>query len=229
MSWMSFPRRPGRYRTVKGPPEALVVLLPDLGSPAATLASVAARWSASVPTASFLALDGLGQLGAGSDSAASASTGPGAMPARLDRASHDLETLLASQLHSHCLNSYGLVLVGFGYGGTLALHLLLHRGFGCTGVLAIAAQFESSLPRVRTTDSKVRLVECSAGARIDHARLRDRVALLMSRGLDARGVLVAASPLSVNTIRHGGAYLVELVASAQRGGRLHVAGGSSHA
>ena len=45
---------------------------------------------------------------------------------------------------------------------------------------------------------------------------------IVERGIDTRGVLLMGSALSDETVRHGGAYLVELVASAQRRGRFHV-------
>jgi len=59
--------------------------------------------------------------------------------------------------------------------------------------------------------------------------LRDAVAWLTARGLDTRGVVLAGSPMSDEAIRHGGAYLVELVATAQRAKRFHVNLESSHA
>jgi hypothetical protein len=59
--------------------------------------------------------------------------------------------------------------------------------------------------------------------------LCDLVAQLTTRGIDARGILLGGSALSDEAIRHGGAYLVELVATAQRGDHLHVNRESSHA
>jgi len=56
---------------------------------------------------------------------------------------------------------------------------------------------------------------------VSHGSLRDAVALLAARGIDARGVMLVGSVLSEEAIRHGGAYLVELVATAQRGDRIH--------
>jgi hypothetical protein len=66
---------------------------------------------------------------------------------------------------------------------------------------------------------KVRLIACLGDAA--HSSLRDDVALLTARGIDTRGVLLSGSGLSQEAIRHGGAYLVELVATAQRGARFH--------
>jgi predicted esterase len=230
MSWMFFRSRLGRDQIAQEPPEALVILLHDLGASAVSLASVAAHWSVSVPAATFIALDGLEQLDAGSfDPGAAPGTDVSAEPTLLDRASDHLETLLRHQLHSQGLDANRLVLVGFGYGGTLALHLLLRQGWSCAGILAIAAQLVSPLPRILRIDCKVRMVDCAGDAQIDHSRLRERVARLTALGLDTRGVLLAGSPFSENAIRHGGAYLVELVATAQRGGRFHADRESSRA
>src|SRR5882757_9070150 len=46
----------------KGSPKALVLLLRDAGTAIETVASVAARWAASVPAAAFVALDGIRQI-----------------------------------------------------------------------------------------------------------------------------------------------------------------------
>jgi phospholipase/carboxylesterase len=43
----------------KGSPQALVVLLHELGTSAAMLTPLAARWAATVPTTAFIALDGI--------------------------------------------------------------------------------------------------------------------------------------------------------------------------
>jgi pimeloyl-ACP methyl ester carboxylesterase len=230
MSWMSFNRRLGRDRIAKGAPEALVVLLHDLGTPAATLTSIAARWSVTVPTTAFIALDGIEQLDVRScdlPPAADAIAGRESTP--LDRAACNLEALLEHQLRSRRLDGTRLVLVGFGYGGTLALHLLLRRSWRCAGILAFAPQMVRPLPRILRIDCKVRLIDCVADGQTDHSSLRDDVALLSTRGIDARGVLLSGSPLSDEAIRHGGAYLVELVATAQRGDRFHVSRENSHA
>jgi predicted esterase len=224
MSWMSFSRRSGG-RIAKGAAQALVVLLHDLGTPAATLTSIAARWSPTVPTTAFVALDGIDQLAVrssdfGTDAALLSSAD--AEPIPLDRAAPNLEALLEHQLRSRRLDATRLVLVGYGYGGTLALHLLLRRGWSCAGVLAFAAQLMLPLPRVLRVDPKVRLIDCVADGHIGHGNLRDFVALLTARGIDARGVTLSGSVLSDEATRHGGAYLVELVATAQRGARFHV-------
>lgn len=225
MSWMSFSRCLGRDRVAKGAPAALVVLLHDLGASAETLTTIAARWSASVPTTAFIALDGIEQL----DVSAGHPDAPArAEPTPLDRAARSLETLLDYQLRSRRLDATRHVLVGFGYGGTLALHLSLHRSWRCAGILTFAAQLVRPLPRILRIDCKARLIDCTVNAQTDHSRLRDDVALLNARGIDARGVLLSGSPLSNEAIRHGGAYLVELVATALRGDRFHVERESSH-
>jgi pimeloyl-ACP methyl ester carboxylesterase len=231
MSWMSFTRRLGRDRIAERSPEALVVLLHDLGASAVTLTSIAARWSATVPTTAFIALDGIEQLNVRPCDPPRVAPGAnaGTKPTLLDRAAHTLEALLDHQLRSRCLDGTRLVLVGFGYGGTLALHLLLHRSWRCAGILAIAAQLISPLPRILRIDCKVRLIDCMANAQTDHSSLRDDVALLTGRGIDARGIVLSGSPLSDEAVRHGGAYLVELVATAQRGDRFRVERESSHA
>ena len=231
MSWMSFSRREGRDRTAKGAPEALVVLLHDLGASAVTLTPIAARWSVTAPATAFIALDGIEQLSIRSCDLPHAAHGAnaGTEPTLLDRAAHNLEALLEHQLRSRRLDGTRLVLVGFGYGGTLALHLLLRRSWRCAGILAFAAQLVRPLPRMIRIDCKVRLIDCTADAQTNHSSLRDDVALLTGRGIDARGVVLSGSPLSDEAVRHGGAYLVELVATAQRGDRFHVERESSHA
>jgi predicted esterase len=192
----------------RGSPEALVVLLHDHGASPSLLTPVAARWATSVPTTAFIALDGTQQLHPyPPEHDASAA-------ALLDRASRQLAPLLEQELRSRGLDAGRLVLVGFGHGATLALHAMLHHG---AGVLAFATQPLRPLPRILRVDHKVRLIACVRDGDGDdgHGRLRNVVALLTARGIDARGVVLAGSALSDNAIRHGGAYLVELVASAQ--------------
>ena len=225
MTWTRFSHGFRRDPIVKGSPEALVVVLHDIGADAAALTSVGTRWATTVPTAAFVALDVTAQLDplfcrpplhTMFDLDASVE------PTVLDRVARRLEPLLEQQLRSCRLSAGRMVLVGFGYGGTLALHLLLRQGWSCAGVLAFAAKLMRPLPRMLRVDRKVRLIECVEDGDIGHGRLRDVVALLTGRGIDTRGVLLAASVLSDEAIRHGGAYLVELVATAQRGDRFHV-------
>jgi phospholipase/carboxylesterase len=198
----------------KRSPEALVVLLHDLGSGAARLTPLVARWAAAVPTTAFIALNGNEQLDASSYGSVE--------PAVLDRAARHLEQLIEQQLGDYGLDSSRLVLVGFGYGGTLVLHMLLRRGWDCAGVLAFGAKLVRPLPLGLRVGAKVRLIECVPERDIGQTRLRDSVALLTARGIDARGVLLVGSVLSDETIRHGGAYLVELVGTAQRGNQLRL-------
>jgi predicted esterase len=129
--------------------------------------------------------------------------------------------LLEQQLRACRLDASRLVLAGFGYGGTLALHMLRRKAWRCAGVLAFAARMTRPLPRILRIDRKVRLIECVEDPEVSHGSLRDAVALLAARGIDARGVMLVGSVLSEEAIRHGGAYLVELVATAQRGDRIH--------
>ena len=213
MSWISLTRLRRRDRIAKRPPHSLVVLLHDRDASAASVTSIAARWSVTVPDTTFIALDGLEQLTAPAGDATSAANDA---PGSLDIAAQRLEILLDHQVRSHRLDRARLVLVGFGHGGTIALHLLLRRSWSCAGILAIAAQLAHPLPRVLRIDCKVRLIDCAIQSQAHHGRLRDDVALLNACGIDARGVLLSAAPLADEAVRHGGAYLVELVATAQR-------------
>jgi hypothetical protein len=195
-----------------GSPEALVVLLHDHGASPSVLTPVAARWATSVPTTAFIAFDGTQQLHPyplEHDASAAA---------LLDRATRLLAPLLEQQLRSRRIEADRLVLVGFGLGGTLALHMVLHGAQSCAGVLAYAAQLVRPLPRILRIDRKFRLIACGGGGDGGHGRLREVVASLTARGIDARGVVLAGSVLSDEAIRHGGAYLVELVATAQQHG-----------
>lgn len=232
MTWMQFSNGFRLDPIARGSPEALVVLLHDLGATAATLTPIATRWATTVPTTAFVALDGIAQRdppSGGLPQHAMLDLDGSAEPTELDRGARHLEPLLEQQLRSCRLHASRLVLAGFGYGGTLALHLLLRRGWGCAGVLAFGAKLTRPLPRILRVDHKVRLIECVGDGHIGHSSLRDVVTLLTARGLDTRGVVLTGSPLSDEAIRHGGAYLVELVANAQRGGRFHMDRESSHA
>jgi hypothetical protein len=194
MTWMRFSHGLRLDPVAKGSPEALVVLLPDLGAAAAML-PVAARWATTVPTTAFIALDGGEPLD---------------------------ELVLSEQLRSFRLDATRLVLAGFGNGGTLALHMLFHQGWRCAGILAFSAQLPRLPRRILTTDIKVRLIECADDGHLAHGSLRDAVASLMARGIDARGTSLPGSVLSEAAIRHGGAYLVELIATAQRGAGFRI-------
>ena len=221
MRWKQFSGGLRLEPIAKGSPEALVVLLNDFGAGAARLLPVAAGWAAAVPTTAFIALKGIEKPDPLDGSAELTS---------LDRAARHIEPLI-EHLRARRLDPSRLVLAGFGSGGTLALHMVLWRGWKCAGVLAFGAKLMRPLPRVLSVDCKVRLIECVAESRTDQTRLRDSVALLRlrdfvalltTRGIDARGVLLAGSVLSDETIRHGGAYLVELVGTAQRGDPLRL-------
>jgi dienelactone hydrolase len=190
MGWIRFSHGLRLGPSAKGPPEALVVLLPDLGTATAMLMPVASRWATTVPTTAFVVLDSK---------------------------EASVEPLLSEQLRNFQLDANRLVMVGFGYGGTLALHMLLRQGWNWAGVLAFSARLTRLPGRILRTDIKVRLVECVDDRHADHASLRDVVASLTARGIDVRGTSLPGSFLSAAAIRHGGAYLVELVATAQRG------------
>jgi hypothetical protein len=217
MSWVRFPDGLRLDPVAQGSAEALVVLLHDGDASAAALTAIAQRWAPAVPRAAFTILDRLdpvdGQSGNPIDISAEWTA--------LDRAARHLAPLLEQQLHFYSLEARHLVLVGFGYGGTLALHMVLHQRWSCAGVLALTARPIFPPPRVLRIGRKVRLIESVAPGPVVRSSLRDVVAQLAARGIDTRGVLLAGSTLSDEVIRHGGAYLVELVATAQEGDHLH--------
>jgi predicted esterase len=229
MTWTQFSHGLRLDPLANGSPEALVILLHEFGASATTLTPIAARWATTVPTTAFIALDRSEQLEPASSGLPLHTIDASAEPTVLDRATRHLEPLLEHQLRSCRLDASRLVLVGFGYGGTVALHLLLRQGWSCAGVLAFAAKLARPLPLILSGNYKVRLVERVGDGHIGHGNLRDVVALLTARGIDTRGVVLAGSTLSDEAIRHGGAYLVELVATAQRGDRFRVGRESNHA
>ena len=62
MTWKQFSRAFRFDPIIKGLPEALVILLHDLGSGAARLNPLASRWAEAVPTTAFISLNGIEQL-----------------------------------------------------------------------------------------------------------------------------------------------------------------------
>lgn len=218
MSWVQFADGLRLDPIINRSPEALVVLLHDFGESAATIAPIAAGWAPAVPTTAFIALDGLERV----DGSSGDPLDIAAESAALRSATRHLEPLLERQLRVHRLDASRLVLVGFGYGGTLALHRVLHQGRSCAGVLAFTARLIRPLPRFLRIGRKVRLIESVAPGPLARSSLRNVVALLTARGIDTRGILLRGSPLSDEAIRHGCAYLVELVATAQLGDHLHL-------
>jgi predicted esterase len=225
MSWLQFPDGLRLDQDAKGSPEALVVLLRDASTTAATLIPIAQRWAAAVPTTAFVALEILDPIGASFCGPIDGNNDP----ALFDRATRHLEPLLEQELRFHHLDASRLVLVGFRYGGTLALHMVLVQGWSCAGVLAFNARLVRPLPRILRIGRKIRLIESVPPAAIAPNHMCDLVAQLTARGIDTRGVLLDGSALSDQALRHGAAYLVELVATAQRGDHLHVSPESSHA
>jgi pimeloyl-ACP methyl ester carboxylesterase len=212
---MEFPHGLRLDPIAKGPPQALVVLLPDRGASAATLTPIAGRWATTVPTTAFIVLEKIEQR-----DPRSCGVPPSPKPTVISCVTRHLELLLEHQLNSCRLDASRLVLVGFGYGGTLALNMLLRQGWSC-GVLAFSAKLTRPLPRLLSGGHKVRLIECVGDGHVGETSLRDAVTLLTGRGMDTRGVVLASSSQSEEAIRHGGTYLVELVATAQRGQRYH--------
>ena len=232
MTWTRFSHGHRLDPVGKRSPEALVILLHDLGASSLALTPIAARWATTVPTTMFIALDAVEPLDPPSSGLLPHPVlGPdgSAEPTMLNRATRLLEPLIEQQLRSCRFDASRLVLVGFGYGGTLALHMVLRRGRNCAGVLAFAANPTRPLPQVPRVARKVRLIESVKNGHSGQTSLRDLVALLAARGIDARGVLLTGSVLSDESIRHGGAYLVELVATAQRGDPFNVNRERSHA
>jgi predicted esterase len=213
----------------KETPKALVVLLQDFGTPVATLASVAARWAVSVPTSAFVALEVDERVGQIADAVQNTIAGPGgrAEPELLDRAARNLAPLVAQELRARRLDASRLVLVGFGSGGTLALHTVLRRHWNCAGVLAFAPALKDPPPRIVRRSHKIRLIDGIGDIGGVPAGSRDIVSILMDRGIDVRRVRLGGPMLSEEAIRHGALYLAELVATAQWGGRLPVAQGAA--
>jgi pimeloyl-ACP methyl ester carboxylesterase len=180
-----------------------------------------------VTTSAFVALDESDQLQPDSRSLPNSVLDAANELVLINGTTRNLAPMMEDQLRAFRLNADRVVFVGFGFGGTLALHMSLHQGWRCAGVLAFTANLIRPLPRVVRMAHKVRLIECPRDAA--HSSLRDDVALLTARGIDARGVLLSGSTLSPEVIRHGEAYLVELVATAQRGDRFQVKRGTSRA
>ncbi|HVI88954.1 MAG TPA: hypothetical protein VM659_11650 [Dongiaceae bacterium] len=224
MTWLQFSHGLWLDPVAQEPPGALVVLLRDAGDSVAALTPVVARWAKIVPTTAFAALQ---------------ESSPPDLPARglppqgrhhagvvgetsaLDHAVHLIEPQLEELLRFYQIDASRLVLVGFGYGGTLALRLLLR--WSCAGALTFAARLIRPLPRIIRIDGKVRLIECADAGLTGHGNMREVVTSLAARGVDVRGVVLPGPALSEEAIRHGGAYLGELVATAQQGRRFHVA------
>ena len=223
MDWIPFSRGHRLDPIEGGLPDAIVVLLHDLGESTDALLAVAARWAATVPTTAFVLFDGLEQFdppAGGRQWHVTPDPDASAEPV-LDRIARHLEPLTAEQQRSWQLGAGRLVLVGFRTGGTVALDLALRRGWNCAGVLAFSPKPAQPLPRLITTGAKIRLIESVETHNGNHAELRGVMASLTARGVDARGVLLNGSILSDESIRYGGAYLVELIATAQRGDRIY--------
>jgi predicted esterase len=206
----------------KGAPKALVLLLRGLDTPIATLAPVAARWAVSVPAAAFIALEASEPVGQTSGAVQPTIVDPGgsAAPELLDRTARSLAPLVAQELRARRLDASHLVLVGFGSGGTLALHLVLRQGWSCAGVLAFAPALIDPLPRTVRRNHKIRLIDSAGNSSGAHAGARDIAPVLIERGIDVRRVRLSGPILSEEAIRHGALYLAELVAGAQWGARL---------
>jgi predicted esterase len=218
MGWTRFSHGHRLAPIAGGPAKATAVLLHDFDGSTETLLAVAGRWATTVPATAFVAFDSIQRLdppACGRRWHAMLDLDAGAEPIVLERTARHLEPLLAE------LDTSRLVLVGFRQGGTVALHLVLNHGRSCAGILAYSPRLTQPLPRMIRVDAKIRLIESVESRHVGHADLRDAVAALAARGIDARGVLLAGSTLSDEAIRHGGAYFVELIATAQRADRFH--------
>jgi phospholipase/carboxylesterase len=219
MDWIRFSRGSRLDPIAGGLPDAIVVLLHDLGDSTETMLSAAARWATAVPTTAFVAFDCIEQLDPpllGRQRHTMLDLDAGAEPVALDRLAGCLAPLIAEQQRSWGLDASRLVLVGFREGGTAALDLVLRYGWSCAGVLAFSPRLTQPLPRIIAIGAKIRLIGSVETRHVSHAELRGAVASLAARGVDARGVVLNGSALSEEVIRYGGAYLVELIATAQR-------------
>ena len=143
-----------------------------------------------------------------------------ALDGEIESGMRDLEPVLQRLLRIAAVGSSRLVLVGLGTAGSLALQIVLRLSWNCAGVLAIGASLRQPLPDLMGIEQKIRLIQCAPSEQAGFPGLRDEVAALARRGVDARGATVSGSALSDEAIRHAGAYLVELVANAQRGAVL---------
>jgi phospholipase/carboxylesterase len=217
MDWTRFSRGHRLDPIAGGPPDAVVVLLHDMGQSTATLRAVVARWAAAVPTTAFVAFDGIELRDPPPrDDEPPGKPDPDPEPRVLDRIARDLAPLIAEEQRFWEIGARRLVLVGFHRGGTVALHLALDHGCSCAGVLAFSPGLSpAACPSIRT-DAKIRLIESCETNDVDHAGLRDAVASLAAHGIDARGAVLNGPAQSDEAIRYGGAYLVELIATAQR-------------
>jgi hypothetical protein len=195
-------------------PEALVVLLHDETYSSAQMNLVAERWATSLPDTAFEAFETSDLRVAGSDAATELANGG------FESGMHDLEPILQGLLRIRRLDPNRLALIGFGAAGSLALQVALRLSWNCAGVLAIGASLGQPLPERMRINQKIRLIQCASGEQGGFSGLRDEVASLAQRGVDARGAAVTGSALSDEAVRHAGAYLVELVANAQRGAPL---------
>jgi hypothetical protein len=201
MAWTQFPRGHRLDPIVAGPPEALVVLLHDWEQPILPLLGIASRWAAAVPTTGFVALDGIEAL----------DTGVG--PSDLPRIAEHLDPLIVAQLRLAQIDGGRLVLVGFRRSASVAVQLALSRGY--VGVLAFSPRLPLAVAPSLRVGAKIRLIESEENGNADHAELRHAVASLAAHGIDCRGALLDGPALSDAAIRYGGAYLVELIATAQ--------------
>ena len=211
MDWTRFPCGFRLEPIAHGSPEALVVVLHDFHT-STELTTVATRWAAALPTTTFILLDGVEQLGLLPHELAVAPTG-------LSPAARHLERGFDRKLSAHGYDAQRVVLVGFGYGGSLALYMAVNRGWGCAGALAFEGNLTLPLPPLLRIDTKVRLIKSFATGPFEYGALHAETNHLIDRGIDARGVVLRGPTLSDEAARHGGAYLVELVAHAHRHGR----------
>lgn len=206
MTWLQFSQGLWQAPSAEQSPKVLAALLHDLGDSVTNLTPAVARWAPNMAATAFI-------------SPAAHDTMVGEKPGQIEHLARQTMPQLARQLRFYHLDASRLVLIGFGYGGRLALQLLLQSR--CAGALTFAAQLTRPLPRAGEINGKVRLVEYAGADRSGYSSMRNVMSSLVTHGVDARGVVLGGPELSDEAIRHGGAYLCELVATAQRGHRLH--------
>jgi predicted esterase len=213
MVWMQFSRGQVLEPVAECPAEALVVMLHDRGETAESLTTVALRWAATVPTAAFAIPNGTEHP----DPLRHAAAGPkdDGEWRLIDLALRDLDVLTLQQLRHYGLERDRLVLVGVGYGGTLALHMGLRGGVNYASILAFAGKLDRALAQGATSKGKVRLVLQTDEHKFGDGFMGEFMSHLATRGIDARGVLLSGPKLSDTAIRYGAFYLSELVAAAQ--------------
>ncbi|HVJ32666.1 MAG TPA: hypothetical protein VND94_06065 [Terriglobia bacterium] len=229
MTWLQFSHGLWQAPSAEQSPKVLAVLLHDATNTIASLTTAVTRWAPNLIATTFIAPTEaeLPQPTANGLSPSMPASEVPEKPGEVERAARLAAPQLERQLRFYHLDASRLVLVGFGHGGRLALHLLLQGR--CAGALTFAARLTRPLPRIGEISGKVRLVEYAGADHSGYSGMRNVMTSLVARGVDARGVVLGGAGLSDEAIRHGGAYLCELVATAQRSHRFRGDGESAGA